>query len=125
MLEENNIEKEIIESILIHSKESSLNYKLANKHFKNFTKVLCKILENGNEILYNLIKHEEPAVRLTGAYFLLIRDKKTAEKTLKSLYKIKENLIGSDAKIIMRELKKKRLTFPKLLNGKLIWEKFM
>jgi hypothetical protein len=119
----NNIENEIIESFLIHSKESSNDYKLANKHFHKYIKLMCIVLENGHEVLYRFIKHNEPAVRLKGAYFLLPIDKKIAEKTLKSLYKILEDSIGFNAKMIMKEWKNKRLTFPKFKDGKLIWEK--
>ena len=121
--ETNSIENEVIESFLIHSKESSNDYKLANKHFHKYTKLMCKVLENGNEILYKFIKHNEPAVRLKGAYYLLPIDKKIAEKTLKLLYKIPEDSVGFNAKMIMKEWKKKSLTFPKLKDGKLIWEK--
>ena len=115
-------EKEIVKSIIIHSKESCVNYKLANKHFHSYTKLICTVLEKNNEILYNFIKHEEPAVKSAGAYFLLQYDKSIAEKILKSLYKISKDAIGFNAKMIMREWKNKRLKFPKLKEGKIIYE---
>jgi hypothetical protein len=117
-----NIEGEIIESIIIHSRESFDDYKLANRHFHKYTKLLCKVLDKNHELLYKLIKHEEPSVRSTGAYFLLQFDKKIAEKTLKSLYKISKDSIGFNSKMIMREWKNKRLKFPKLEEGKLIYK---
>ena len=39
------------------------------------------------------------------------------------LYKISEDSVGFNAKMIMKEWKKKNLTFPKLKDGKLIWER--
>ena len=120
--ESKKIEEKIIESIIIHSKESNSNYKLANKHFRNYTKLMCNVLEKNNEILYKLIEHEEPSIKSVGAYFLLQFDKNVAEKTLKSLYKITRDTIGFNAKMIMREWKSKRLKFPKLKEGKIIYE---
>ena len=116
------IEEEIVKSIIIQSKESCVNYKLANKHFHNYTKLMCIVLKKNNEILYKLIKHEEPSVKSAGAYFLLQYDKSLAEKTLKSLYKISKDTIGFNAKMIMREWKNRRLKFPKLKEGKIIYE---
>lgn len=121
-IDDNEIE-EIINSIISHAKESWGNdYKIANKHFKLYTKKICKLLNEGNkEIITILINHEEPAVQKTGAYFLLPFDKKVAEKKLKSLFKEKENGVGSNAKTILQEWKKKRLTFPKLVGGKVVY----
>ena len=61
-------EEEIIESILIHSIESHNNSKLANKHFHKYTKLMCEILENDNNILYRFIKHKEPAMVLSRTF---------------------------------------------------------
>ncbi|MCL2800354.1 MAG: hypothetical protein FWD28_01165 [Treponema sp.] len=118
----NDKEKEIIESILINSRESCDNYRLANKHIKKYTKMICKILEDDDQILYKFIQHNEPAVRSTGAYYLLPINKKIAEKTLKSLFKINEYSIGFDAKMIMREWKGKRLKHPRIIDGKVVYE---
>ena len=115
-------EKEIVESILIHSAESSNNHKAANKHFWKYTKLICRALQEDTGLLYKFIAHEEPAVRCTGAYYLLQTDKKAAEKTLKSLYKIQKDSIGFNAKMIMREWKSKRLKFPALKEGKILYK---
>ena len=114
---------DIIESIIIQAKESWGNdYKIANKHFKIYTEKICKLLQEGNkEILTILIKHNEPSVRKVGAYFLLPIDKKMAEKELKLLFREKENGVGFNAKTIFQEWKKKRLEFPKLVEGKIVY----
>lgn len=113
----------IINSILIHRQESENgNYGNANKHIRIYTKEICKILNQDKSfsILTELIKNEYPAVRSTAAYFMLPYDNEKAEKELASLFK-EENGIGFNAKMIMKEWKKRTLKFPSLVDGKIIY----
>jgi hypothetical protein len=113
----------IINSILTHRQESENgNFKIANKHIKFYTKEICKIMneENSISILGELIKSQYPAVRSTAAYFLLPYNKEVAEKELNSLSK-EESGIGFNAKMIMKEWKKKTLKFPSLVDGKIVY----
>jgi hypothetical protein len=113
----------IINSILIHRQESENgNYRIANKHIKIYTKEICRIMNEENPVylLEELIKSQYPAVRSAAAYFLLPYDKEVAEKELNSLSK-EEGGIGFNAKMIMKEWKKKTLKFPSLIDGKIIY----
>jgi len=117
----------IINSIIIHRRDSENgNYKNANKHFKIFTKEMCKILNQDKSfsILTELLKNEHPEVRSAAAYFLLPYDKKTAEKALASLFK-EGNGIGFNARMIMKEWKKGTLKFPSLADGRIIFKEHL
>ncbi len=124
----NDLQKKISsirESILIHARESwGGDFKVANKHFKKYTKEICELFQagNGSEIMFKFLDDEEPAVKSVGAYYLLLHNSKVAEKALKSIFNVQIYGIGFNAKTILSEWKNGRLKFPALENGKVVYK---
>jgi len=114
---------EIIRSIIIHAKESwEGDYKIANKHFKSYTKAICKLIAEGDiDIISILIENEEPSVQSAGAYYLLPINKKYAEKKLKSLSRKNENGVGLSAKTVLNVWKGGNLKFPRLVDNAIVY----
>ncbi len=119
-----NLIEKYIKSVIIHGKESwSGDNKIANKHFKAYTKCfveICKYGNEGEESLKELLSHESHFVRYSAAYHMLPFDSDTSIKMLKKC-KSEPDGVGFNAKTTLSEWKSGNLRFPVDRDGKIAY----
>jgi hypothetical protein len=115
----------IKESILVHARESwGGDPQKANRYFKKYTKDICELFQVGDglDVMLSFLEDDDPAIKSVGAYYLLPRNTKIAEKTLKSIFNVQTFGIGTNAQTTYSEWKNGRLKFPALENGKIVYK---
>ena len=98
----------------------------ANKCFEEYTYRFGRAFEQGYglELAERCIKDREPAVRCTGAYYLLPYQPLRAKMILRSAVLkgwFRHSYESFSAEMTLREWKKKRLKFPRLINGEITY----
>lgn len=124
MKEIDELIEKYIESVILHGKESwGGDYKIANKHYKLYTKCfveICKYGVEGIDALKELLNHESHFVRCCAAYHILPFDSYNGIKMLKKCKREPEG-VGLSAQTLLSEWNSGKLRFPVVKESAIIY----
>lgn len=87
----------------------------ANTLYKLMVTLYKEIKDRGLEAqrqILPLLRHENPNVRASAAYFALEFDPETAEPVLERILKEEHNMVGFSSRMVLQQWREGKLRFP-------------